>query len=242
MIYKDSPILSQNPNQFYLINFNKANLDYADLGTTVINSTRTIQFWFKLASPHSSGTTVQVLLQRRNPSNNNNRVVIWLTADGKLTYQNTKGAWTGTYSTLTSNATSWSAGTWYHVAITIDSVLGSKMYVDGVQQTVTDAYANAIPVDTYSTILGKSVASSGRELTGAIKNLQFWTTARSLAEINIDKNEYYVGGTSGLKEAYPFIKTGANTIAGVNTTSGTLYTSNAGGNTYIENTMFELIT
>lgn len=220
------------------INFDDAFEDYIDLGNSVMNGVRAVEFYYTPDFNIPSGYIGNTIFSRQL-GNNNYRLDFWFLF-GKFNFQlrNSSGS---VLLDIRSNSDSWTSGTEYHFALSIDPINGTTMYVDGVLQTDTDTNTSAIPTATINTYLGGLVYDDIRYIGGSVRNVQLWNVARTQAEILTDKDTYYPAGTSGLKETWHFKDELGLTVTGVNGNNGTIVTNNPSGVTYVNTVMRETI-
>jgi hypothetical protein len=134
-----------------VLSFNGTNR-YINLGTSVGNDTRTLEFWFKPTNTISSSIGDAISLIMRDYDNgstvNKNEYGFYFTPSGwsgmtggSLVFYRRVNS---TFYAVQSNNTSWQANTWYHVAGVLDPISGMKMYVNGVLQSDTDPSTEAV--------------------------------------------------------------------------------------------------
>lgn len=215
-----------------------ADRDVINLGNSVLDGVRTVSFYFTPKNTIGSGVIGQQMFSRALYGVSLGRFDIWFLF-GKINFTN----WRGTSNTarVNSDSNSWTGGVEYHVSCVIHPVNGMEMYIDGVKQTETHAETGSIETHNLPTYIGGYHAESIRYFEGKIRNVQIWNTARTLSEITIDKDTYYPSGTTNLKETWHFANETGVTTTGENGNAGTISTLNAGGVTYINSTIREII-
>ena len=164
--------------------------DYVNLGTTVADNIRSIEFWFKPTDTITSLSDAQGLVFRWNggsPSNQNNIGVFIGAANigdnGKIVFQRNINT---TVHKVVSDASTWVAGKWYHVAGVIDPVNGMELYIDGVKQQSTNATVNASATNSDLMAIGRWGASAIRHFKGSIDEVRIWDRAITQSEINMN--------------------------------------------------------
>lgn len=181
-----------------VLSYNGVN-QYISLGSQVSDNCRTIEMWFKCATPvNASLPDVKTLIARDYLSGsglNSNEFGFyfspapWSAANaGRLVFYRRVGT-TGYW--VYSNNTAWQANVWYHVAGVIDPTGGMKMYVNGVLQTSTDPSTQSIQIQTGSPTDDITLATWGnwgatnsqRFFDGEIDEVRFWLSARTQAEV-----------------------------------------------------------
>ncbi|MEO5644702.1 MAG: gliding motility-associated C-terminal domain-containing protein [Bacteroidia bacterium] len=180
-----------------VLSYNGSNR-YINLGSQVGDNCRTIEFWFKPATNINSSIPDAISLITRDYLNgsglNTNEYGFYFTPPwspgigGKLTFYRRVGQ---AGFMVYSNAASWQANTWYHVAGVIDPVLGMRMYINGVLQTDTDPSTQTIPVQTGAATDMVAIATWGywgafsgnRFFNGDIDEIRFWTSARTQTQV-----------------------------------------------------------
>lgn len=176
---------AQAPN--YVIALDGA-MDYIDLGGSVTNNIRTIEFWFKPNLGVSSSLNVDgYSFIVRNDGNQLHefgfyiRGTDWPSGRGYLYFFTRES---GMLHEIRSNASNWDAGTWHHVCGTIDAAAGMKLYIDGTLQGQVDLTGTAaiIPGGT-TTRIGTWGNAGIRYFNGQVDEFRFWNRALSQSEI-----------------------------------------------------------
>lgn len=204
------------------------------------DNTRTLNFKFTPTNNITSGsspTTIMAYYDADNSSLQTNRIDVSFFS-GKLQFARRIS---GVDYNIRSDSNSWVSGTTYDISFIIDPVTGMQMLVDGVLQADTDATTGAISPTTGNLYVGGNVPAGIRYTPFTISNLQFWSTARTLIQNSTDKDTYYNAGTTDLIESYHFKNETGFTVTGVNGNNGTISTNNAGGVTYVDSTVREII-
>lgn len=144
------------------------------------------------------------------------------------------------YALIESNAGQYfNAGQSYYITFTIDSSTGTKLYVDGVQQTQT--HSNTLQLSRsgsnfYVGGFGPYIPALGTN--GKIKDVNVWTISRSASDIADDMVRTWTGSESGLKGYFPLSEGSGNTIQDINSVyTGTITTTNTTTN-YINDVMW----
>ena len=106
-------------------------------------------------------------------------------------YTDEKFYWTcnGLSDTAVASTTTFTSGTWYHIAGVYDGA-NMILYVNGVAED-TDASTGSIDNDDVSFTIGAREAGADRFFKGNISNLGLWSRALSLEEINSVMNKSY---------------------------------------------------
>jgi hypothetical protein len=175
--------------QQYVLNFDGTN-DYVDLGSDAGDGLRTIELWFKPDVTYNSTLAQPVSLLVRNDATQNQEFGLyigpssWAGREGRLVFSRRVN---GTLHNIVSDANSWSANTWYHVAAVIDPSGGMRLYVDCVLQADTDASTNPTGTATEITAIGRWGNAAIRHLDGSIDDVRLWSRALSLTEIEDKK-------------------------------------------------------
>lgn len=154
--------------------------DYIDLGSKAANGTKTIELWF---SPNEEiGPTLSnysTLIGREHPGSNNiEEFNLFFTSTnlpnpGRLRFSVEESP--GSVFSIESDTNRWLKGKWYHVAVVIDSQDGMRMFINGQQQSDTNAYN--IPLSNSSSIT--AIGSWGnrtdldRNFNGTVDAVQF---------------------------------------------------------------------
>jgi len=171
----------------YALNFNGSS-DYVDLGSAASSNLRSIEFWFKPTANITSAITDPGygLIMRHDATQLHEFAFLfpgtdWPSGRGYLQFGMRDN---GTNHYVNSNSSSWTAGTWYHVCSTVDQTNGLKLYINGVQQTMTDPTCTiSIPASPEITAVGTWGNAMIRYFPGKIDEVRFWNRALSQNEI-----------------------------------------------------------
>ncbi len=204
----DSPCPTQTN---YVMHYNGPNTN-DNIGTSAGNGVRSIEFWFKPDVTMDVNTTSPgwgLITRNDNFQTSEYGVYIRGTDWNGYGYIGNLCFWvrySGTLHEIKSNQSSWTAGTWYHIAGVIDPVNGMKLYVNGVLQSNNDAAATS-PVmtdNTNPTYLG-SWGSSWRFFEGRMDELRLWNRALSQNEIQTKMCQNLTpANETGLQAYYKF--------------------------------------
>lgn len=89
----------------------------------------------------------------------------------------------------TTSAANLATGVWYHIAVTFENNTDLKVYVNGVQQSLTtvlnDSVAALSSTSTTSFQIGAETDELRPSLDGRLDQVQIWNRALSAGEINI---------------------------------------------------------
>lgn len=193
----------------YVLNFN-GSPDYVDLGNAAASNLRSVEFWFKPAVNITSAIAVPTMvLVGRNDATQLHE--FGFTIHGNDYPVGTRGQMdfyisdNANYYYAYSNTSSWTAGTWYHIAGVIDPVSGMKIYVNGVLQASTAAYTIPIPAAPEITALGRWGDLAMRYFPGQIDEVRFWTKAITQGQIlNKMCQDLTPANETGLKAYWKF--------------------------------------
>jgi len=239
-IYGQKEVVAPIVGDYQRMNLNSggtANNDRINLGNTVGNNIRTIAFFWTPTVTHNSSSSTTEIMVRFN-SYSIGEFYIYASSNGKINFTLRNSSYINT----PSNSTSWTAGTEYHLAFIIDPSTGVRMEVDGVVQASTNARVTTTLTNSVDLFIGGGARVGVWDNNQAkFRNLQFWNTARTSVQIATDKTIYYPSGTTDLKETFHFANETGATTNGEDGTVGTITTSNAGGVTYINSTVREII-
>ncbi len=142
----------------------------------------TIELWFKPAADIKPGGARQDLLYRRDGSGRPH-VTINRAKDGKLGFYFT--AKDGSETAVRTKRTSWSAGTWYHVAATSETGV-LKIYIDGKLQNAR--IIRKVPIDVQFDTGGISIGARETSQTffqGTVDEVRLWN--RVLTDDEVQK-------------------------------------------------------
>lgn len=199
--------------------------DYVNLGNTVGNNARTIEFWFSPSINIDSTLTDFVALVTRevSPTNEHEWDIHFIKSGitalpaGKIRF--TIHETVGTRYEIFSNSNKWNAGEWYHLAAVIDSIQGMMLFINGVKQNST------LPSYTSST----DVANANTEVGHWGANVRFYTG--KIDDVRISKNSVY---TSNFTPPCPDITSTSNTkgLWNFNDNSGSFAIDSSGNNNH----------
>lgn len=171
--------------------------------TTTSSNAFTIEFWF---SPKKLNVQQNMVYIRDDATaaTNLSRTVVFLDASNRLAFYVANSG--GTASALTHTSTSVSLNTWYHVACT---------YNNGSVSMVTTAHSAVQTGSSFPSFSldGTDYLAVGADYSGTAANLysnvvidelRIWSTARTTAQIQENRNKYVDLTTSGLLAYYDF--------------------------------------
>lgn len=178
--------------------------DYINLGNTVGNNVRSIEFWFKLAKNvnFSLPTTIGLLVRDTDDERSEFGFFFhqrgWRHPGHLEFYRNVSN----NFHSVHSDAEAWFQDIWYHVAATIDPDHGMLLYINGERQQAHDFSTQ--PTDDNDQIV--SLAQWGdirfRYFNGSIYELRIWKRALDEAEIVQNMNRHLSSDENGLKAYY----------------------------------------
>ncbi len=155
--------------------------DYVDLGDSVANGSRTLEFWFQPRTAiNSTLIDFKYLIVREISGVNNNEFnILFLPLSqsnaGGLQFLIRDNA--NTSFSIKSDSRSWNADQWYHLAAVIDPTQGMMMFIDGVKQADTNSSTLAITTVINSTTIGGTTIFPNRFFNGSIDDIRFSTSA-----------------------------------------------------------------
>lgn len=214
--------------------------DYIDLGTTVANNIRTIEFWFKPnmdVSP-SLNITGYSFIVRNDGSQLSEfgfyiRGTNWPSGRGYLYFFTRES---GVLHEIRSDTSYWDAGKWHHVCGTIDASAGMKLYIDGSLQGQTDPTGTAAIISSGNTTRIGTWGSAGiRYFNGQVDEFRFWSRALSQDEIQARMCYWLIPANEvGLLDYWKMNEGGGSVVmdAGVGTHNGLNY-----GGSYVQEDM-----
>jgi hypothetical protein len=162
------------------LNFDGAN-DYVGLPTIVPTTDFTVEFWFKTSQPNgglfattTAGDTIPGLPHDREIYLQNGNLGVYV-------YNPTLGT-----TFLATTGTNYADGNWHHVALTLSSADGEKVYVDGTLKLSAALTASAFTWST-RTILGYDLQTR-QYLNGSMDEVMIWSKALTRCEVNSYRN------------------------------------------------------
>lgn len=214
------------------LNFNGTN-NAVLLGDQVATNVRTIEAWVKLDNPVDNTLANGYCIIGRSGNNLLSTDQFHLGFEtnaispgngGKISFSRRVGM---NNFVIYSDQDTWPANTWIHVAAVLDATDGMKMYINGVEQTETDASTEAIlaaPTPGDDATIGKWGVLDVRFFDGDIDEVRLWDDARTENEIRSNLCAKLLGTVPGLKAYYNLDNvTGTNVPdESTNTFDGTL--------------------
>jgi hypothetical protein len=223
----------QDSTIYQKINFDKSNLDYINFGT-VLNGARTIEFSLTLNANVSSDDTVL----GRNATNGKLFIAFNNDPSGNILKVQVDN---GTGNKFVYGDNPLVVGTEYRISLRLDPTDGLRFYINGVAQTTNDSLNTALTTQTDSAYMSRFANLNIRYTSCTIRRFDVWSTSRTPAQMLAGINTVPTAGETGLIESFPFLNETGATVTGLNSGTGTINTSNAGGVTYIDNTMREIV-
>ncbi|MCB0756164.1 MAG: laminin G domain-containing protein, partial [Flavobacteriales bacterium] len=150
--------------------------DHVDLGTSAGNGVRTIELWFR-PEQNINGSLSQfsTLIAKEQSIQNLGEFTLAFVPSG------ISGAGTLRFALLESvsdayyvysDANSWNAGQWYHVAAVVHPTQGMMLFIDGIKQSSTNSYTSATVTSNDPTTLGCWGTLYDRYFEGAIDDVR----------------------------------------------------------------------
>lgn len=178
--------------------FDKTANQNINLGNSVLNGVRTIEFFVKLTS---NVTAEDTLISRFPGGSATGRFDISFNTGNILKFLVNNGSG----NSLVTTTRALKVGVWYHIAFRIDAVEGADIFVNGVKDSVNgSAITNAFTSVTTNTYVGGVVDSSFRYTNFELKHLKFWTVSKVQDEITYDQTYLPNGLENGLRAYWNF--------------------------------------
>jgi uncharacterized delta-60 repeat protein len=166
--------------------------DYVDLSTHRANFTSltqgTVAMWIKTTD------TSAELFSLSDVADNNSLAALWVTASGKIGFD----VWENNANLLqVDSVANINDGQWHHVAVTVGAS-GNKLYIDGVQASVTYVAGNAASTTFFANVTGVDVMQIGRNsnsgggrlyYTGLLDDARVYNRALTAADIALLAND-----------------------------------------------------
>ena len=133
----------------------------------------TISAWFNSAITIDSGENYYYSVVNRYTDASNGTIIQTMANDGRMRFWHNGNI-------IYSNSSSWTADTWYHIAVTFGQD-GMKMYVNGALQADTDTYSSGVTT-TNPFQIGRSEAGNWY-WNGQIDEVQMYSRSLSAVEI-----------------------------------------------------------
>ena len=187
-----------------------SNSKYVSLPSLSISGDLTLEAWV-LANSAPASTRV---FYANSGSAPNDELVLGFDATGKLNFKASNGS-----SSLVniSSTSSFSTGQWVHIAASIDASNMARLYVNGVEQSVTGSpnLSAALSNTARSTVwLGKSGTSGEAFFNGYLRDVRVYDAVRSASTIQADLAGAINTAESSLKAAYAFNNSFASQVSG----------------------------
>ena len=221
------------------LHFDSTYNDAVNIGNNFVTGARTVSFWIKPNITTFNGMTRQFLCVQYGSSNQRTLDIEFYSNGLLRCYFSTTTTGNG-YGEIYSDAgVYFNANQWYHITFTIENSGGTKLYVDGVQQTNT--HPNTVQLSRTGAPLywggfGPYITHSWSDST--MKELAIWTIERTPSEVVADMTRVYTGSESGLKAYFPTNEGSGNTIQDINSVyTGNIVTTNTTPN-YIDDVMW----
>ena len=216
-------------------NFSKADKEHIDLGASIINGIRTIEFDIELTT---------------NQNNQDNVISRYSGGVGRLDVSFQSGNKfkaainNGTFYVHNSNYVM-PLNTLVTVSVRFDAIDGCRFFYNGLPEGVNNTLMNtSIVTSAINTYIGGLQALPGLNRYTRVKlsNLKLWSSSRTDSEILSGVGVYLTGSEIGLVETFHFKNETGFTVTGENSNTGTISTLNAGGVSHVDTVMRELFT
>lgn len=183
-------------------------LSAADSASLDLSTTGTIEFWIKFTSTPTAGNAFTVVA-KDNQSTQRSYAVFFRNSGGTLRWEGIvfNGANVDYYSWNHAAST----GTWYHIALTLDTTQASattfELFINGSSQgngsAITSDNIATITNSTASLTIGASGVPS-EYVNGNMDEVRIWNTVRTSTQIANFRSVELTGSESGLVAYYPF--------------------------------------
>lgn len=188
----DTPI-----TDYYRISLESSKTESINMGNSLFNGLRLIQFKFTPINNMNSSTPFVELLSRRQSGASGDIYIFYLGAAGgnKFRFASRVGT---SYIFIDSDPIDLVSGVTYDIAFSLHSSTGRASYINGFKQNQTNVNTN--PTDTVSvnTYFGGSVFEGVRYIDGAISNINLWNLDKSDSEILENVTKLFDGSELGL--------------------------------------------
>lgn len=152
-----------------------------DLGSQVGNGVRTLELWFNPAIDIDANLgDYQTLVSREVNALNEDEfaLLFWPTiasSPGHLMFRYSEDL--NNQHIIISDTNFWQKDEWHHVAVTIDSVLGMRMFIDGRLQQSTHSFSDATAQVNAPVMVGAFGQAGFRSFYGQIEELHLASSA-----------------------------------------------------------------
>jgi hypothetical protein len=173
------------PKANYALEFsNDFNDEVVITNNLTFHQTFTIEMWIKQTS------TI------------NDTALLWLGGDGKRVMLKTSvslPSWDETTSNTAANGLT--QNNWHHLAYIVENNILTHIYIDGISSSINNTTTIQTPTDINIGAFYGTTDSFESNFVGIMDELRYWNTARTVGEINGNKDHELVGDEVGL-EAY----------------------------------------
>lgn len=174
-------LVPNNSLSGYVFDFDSANNEYIDLGTTPFSFTQnlTVSFWVKTSQTSLNsfiGKDSNVVTNGRNWMiyQNNDKVNFWTTSTGNTSNPPLS---------ITISNTSINDNQWHHIVCVNDYVNSTRqIYIDGILD-ITDNNGTAISTSSTPVRIGSRDISTGFPYDGEMSNVALWSTALTASQV-----------------------------------------------------------
>lgn len=171
----------------YVAHFNGTNASI-DLGDSISTGVRTVSFYFRPNVTITPSISGPMTFLARNDATEAAEWGIYIHATpftgvsdyGKLCFST---RFNDDLQAVYSISNTWTAGVWYHVCATVDSIDGMKLYIDGILQSTNPAIKTSMPARPETLGLGTWGDAHIRYFDGCIEELSFWNNAFTTGDI-----------------------------------------------------------
>ena len=170
-------------------------------------------------------TTFTIEMWVKQTATSDDAALLWLGGDGRRIMLKTSSSFPSWGETMDNTAAnSISLNTWHHLAFVVTESDLTAIYIDGISQTINSPNPIDIPTGFNIGSFYGTTDAVPFNFEGIMDELRFWNTARTVTEINDNKDIELVGNELGLEAYWNFNDGSGNRLTdSVGISDGTLY-------------------
>ncbi len=167
--------------------------------------------------------TIEMWVKQKNVIDDT--ALLWLGGDGKRIMLKTTTSYPSWDETTNNTASdNISLNQWHHLAFVVENSTLINIYIDGVATTILSPQTIDLPTDFNIGTFYGTIDPTDANFEGIMDEIRYWNTARTVSEINDNKDIELTGNEFGLKAYWNFNDGSGNRLtdkSGIAT--GTLY-------------------
>jgi hypothetical protein len=204
----DTLIVEVRPKANYALDFsNDFNDEVIITSNLSFYNTFTIEMWVKQKSAIDDAS------------------ILWLGGDGKRIMLKTSSSYPSWGETTANMATdNISLNQWHHLAFVVEDSSLTGIYIDGISSVINDPQPIELPTGFNIAAYYGTTDAMDSNFVGVIDEIRYWKTARTITEINDNKDHELIGNEAGLVAYWNFNDGSGNRLSdSTGIGDGTLY-------------------